>query len=149
MRVSLQDRLEELNRLLGVSRGVASTLEMKEAFQPVLDAALVNSMMVQALDFDDVHEDAVLHPSCVQVPVAFAVAEQIPGVRGRDLIAAIALAPISPASWLRPIFRIGFRPIGNCGYSVPQCGKLSVSREEMIRPWHCFRKRRKHAGGGG
>lgn len=40
MRVSLRDRLEELNRLLIVSRGVASTLDMKEAFQPVLDAAL-------------------------------------------------------------------------------------------------------------
>jgi len=40
MRVSLQDRLEELNRLLVVSQGVASTLDMKEAFQPVLDAAL-------------------------------------------------------------------------------------------------------------
>jgi len=41
MRVSLQDRLEELNRLLVVSRGVASTLDMEEAFKPVLDAALV------------------------------------------------------------------------------------------------------------
>ena len=41
MRVSLRDRLEELNRLLVVSRGVASTLDMEEAFQPVLDAALV------------------------------------------------------------------------------------------------------------
>jgi PAS domain S-box-containing protein len=41
MRISLQDRLEELNRLLTVSQGVASTLEMGEAFQPVLDAALV------------------------------------------------------------------------------------------------------------
>jgi two-component system, OmpR family, phosphate regulon sensor histidine kinase PhoR len=41
MRVSLRDRLEELNRLLVVSQGVASTLEMEEAFQPVLDAALV------------------------------------------------------------------------------------------------------------
>jgi len=40
MRVSLQDRLEELNRLLVVSRGVASTLDMEEAFKPVLDAAL-------------------------------------------------------------------------------------------------------------
>jgi nitrate/nitrite-specific signal transduction histidine kinase len=40
MRVSLQDRMEELNRLLVVSRGVASTLDMKEAFQPVLEAAL-------------------------------------------------------------------------------------------------------------
>ena len=41
MRLSLRDRLEELNRLLVVSRGVASTLDMKEAFKPVLDAALV------------------------------------------------------------------------------------------------------------
>jgi PAS domain S-box-containing protein len=40
MRVSLQDRLEELNKLLVVSRGVASTLEMEEAFKPVLEAAL-------------------------------------------------------------------------------------------------------------
>jgi signal transduction histidine kinase/HAMP domain-containing protein len=39
MRVSLQARLEELNRLLVVSRGVASTLDMQEAFQPVLEAA--------------------------------------------------------------------------------------------------------------
>ena len=41
MRVSLQDRLEELNRLLVVSRGVASTLDMREAFKPVLEAAQV------------------------------------------------------------------------------------------------------------
>jgi PAS domain S-box-containing protein len=40
MRVSLRDRLEELNRLLLVSRGVASTLDMEEAFKPVLEAAL-------------------------------------------------------------------------------------------------------------
>jgi len=40
MRISLQQRLEELNRLLIVSRGVASTLDMEEAFQPVLEAAL-------------------------------------------------------------------------------------------------------------
>ncbi len=40
MRISLRDRLEELNRLLVVSRDVASTLEMQEAFKPVLDAAL-------------------------------------------------------------------------------------------------------------
>ncbi|MCF6277988.1 MAG: ATP-binding protein [Anaerolineales bacterium] len=40
MRVSLRDRLEELNQLLVVSRGVASSLDMKNAFQPVLDAIL-------------------------------------------------------------------------------------------------------------
>ena len=40
MRISLKQRLEELNRLLIVSQGVSSTLDMDEAFQPVLDAAL-------------------------------------------------------------------------------------------------------------
>jgi PAS domain S-box-containing protein len=41
MRLSLRDRLEELNRLLVVSQDVSSTLDMGEAFKPVLDAALV------------------------------------------------------------------------------------------------------------
>jgi PAS domain S-box-containing protein len=40
MRVSLQARLEELNRLLLVSQGVASSLEMQDAVHPVLEAAL-------------------------------------------------------------------------------------------------------------
>ncbi|RPI32253.1 MAG: HAMP domain-containing protein, partial [Chloroflexota bacterium] len=40
MRVSLKERLEELNRLLLVSQGVASSLEIEEAVQPVLEAAL-------------------------------------------------------------------------------------------------------------
>jgi signal transduction histidine kinase/HAMP domain-containing protein len=40
MRVSLQSRLEELNRLLLVSQGVASTLDMEDAVQPVLEAVL-------------------------------------------------------------------------------------------------------------
>ena len=40
MRVSLKARLDELNRLLLVSQGVASSLEISEAVQPVLEAAL-------------------------------------------------------------------------------------------------------------
>jgi signal transduction histidine kinase len=40
MRLSLRARLEELNRLLLVSQGVASSLEMSQAVQPVLEAAL-------------------------------------------------------------------------------------------------------------
>ncbi|MBN2549756.1 MAG: PAS domain-containing protein [Anaerolineales bacterium] len=39
MRVSLKARLDELNRLLVVSQGVASSLEISEAVQPVLEAA--------------------------------------------------------------------------------------------------------------
>jgi signal transduction histidine kinase/HAMP domain-containing protein len=39
MRLSLKARLEELNRLLMVSQGVASSLEVQTAIQPVLEAA--------------------------------------------------------------------------------------------------------------
>jgi PAS domain S-box-containing protein len=41
MRVSLKARMDELNRLLVVSQGVASSLEVSEAVQPVLESALV------------------------------------------------------------------------------------------------------------
>jgi PAS domain S-box-containing protein len=40
MRLGLKDRLDELNRLLLVSQGVASSLEMESAVQPILEAAL-------------------------------------------------------------------------------------------------------------
>jgi len=40
MRVSLKARLDELNRLLVVSQGVASSLEFSEALHPVLESAL-------------------------------------------------------------------------------------------------------------
>jgi signal transduction histidine kinase len=42
MRVSLKDRLEELNRLLMVSQGVASHLEAADAVAPILQASLRN-----------------------------------------------------------------------------------------------------------
>ena len=40
MRISLQSRLEDLNRLINVSQGVASNLDMSAAVQPILDSAL-------------------------------------------------------------------------------------------------------------
>jgi signal transduction histidine kinase len=40
MRLSLKARLDELNRLLLVSQGVAASLDVKDAVQPVLEAAL-------------------------------------------------------------------------------------------------------------
>ncbi|MBU0511747.1 MAG: HAMP domain-containing protein, partial [Chloroflexi bacterium] len=40
MRLSLSSRLDELNRLLLVSQGVAASLEMETAVQPILESAL-------------------------------------------------------------------------------------------------------------
>lgn len=42
MRLSLKARLDELNRLLVVSQGVASSLEMSESVQPVLESAVAS-----------------------------------------------------------------------------------------------------------
>lgn len=42
MRVSLKSRLEEINRLLLVSQGVASSLDLKDAVKPILEAALTS-----------------------------------------------------------------------------------------------------------
>jgi len=40
MRLGLRERLDELNRLLNVSLGVAASLDMQDAVQPVLEAVL-------------------------------------------------------------------------------------------------------------
>ncbi|MCC6500872.1 MAG: GAF domain-containing protein [Anaerolineales bacterium] len=42
MRVSLQDRMEDLNRLLTVSQGVASSLTLGDAIRPVLEAVVAS-----------------------------------------------------------------------------------------------------------
>ncbi len=42
MRVSLKARLDELNQLLSVSQGVASSLEMESAVTPILEGALAS-----------------------------------------------------------------------------------------------------------
>jgi len=55
------------------------------------NAALANSMMAHALDFDDTHDEAVVHSYVSVLPVALAMAERNGGVNGKDLIAAIAV----------------------------------------------------------
>jgi 2-methylcitrate dehydratase PrpD len=57
---------------------------------PAPNAAMVNAAMSHALDYDDIHDTAVIHSACVAVPSAFAVAQAIGNVSGKDLIAAIA-----------------------------------------------------------
>ncbi len=69
MRSSLQARLEELNSLLRVSQGVASSLEMQDAVKPVLDAILstgANSVSV-------VLSPSILPDTFVELPSRFAV----------------------------------------------------------------------------
>ncbi|MFC1902572.1 MmgE/PrpD family protein [Chloroflexota bacterium] len=58
---------------------------------PSFNAALVNSTVARALDFDDVNDSAGVHPSGVIVPACLAIAERKGGVSGKELIVAVAL----------------------------------------------------------
>ena len=58
---------------------------------PAPNAAQVNGTMIHALDYDDGHQVALVHIGCVAVSTAFAVAERMGRVSGKELITAIAL----------------------------------------------------------
>ncbi len=55
------------------------------------NAALANSTMAHALDFDDTHDEAVVHSYISVLPAALAMAERVGGVNGKDLITAVAV----------------------------------------------------------
>ena len=54
------------------------------------DTALAAATMARALDYDDIHEGALGHPSVTTIPLAFPAAEWIGRVTGRELIVAVA-----------------------------------------------------------
>jgi signal transduction histidine kinase/HAMP domain-containing protein len=69
MRASLQGRLEEINRLLLVSQGVASSLEMQDAVKPVLEAILSTGANSVRL----VLSPSILPDTFVELPSRFAL----------------------------------------------------------------------------
>jgi 2-methylcitrate dehydratase PrpD len=58
---------------------------------PAPNAAQVNATLTHTRDYDDVHEQAVMHPGVVTIPPAMAMAELKGGLSGKEFITAIAL----------------------------------------------------------
>jgi 2-methylcitrate dehydratase PrpD len=58
---------------------------------PAPNAAQANATMAHALDFDDVHEAAVMHPGIASIPVVMAVGEAQGNLTGKEFITATAL----------------------------------------------------------
>lgn len=54
-------------------------------------AALANGAMAHALDFEDAHDGAPVHPNAQSIPAALALAESLGTIDGRQLITAIAV----------------------------------------------------------
>lgn len=69
MRVSLKDRLDELNKLLVVSNSIAASLDMRNVFQPVLEAIqTTGANAVHVVLSPEVTPDAML-----DMPTRFAI----------------------------------------------------------------------------
>jgi len=58
---------------------------------PAPNAAQINATLVHTRDYDDVHEQAVMHPGVVTIPPAFAMAELTGSLSGKEFITAVAL----------------------------------------------------------
>lgn len=59
---------------------------------PMALAAFANGAMAHALDFEDAHDKALVHPNAAAIPAALAVAESMGSITGRQFIAALAVS---------------------------------------------------------
>jgi 2-methylcitrate dehydratase PrpD len=82
------DRLISL--LAAVSGPAEATVLGRSERLDILNAAFVNAVSANLLDFDDTHLDTVIHPSAPIAPPLFALAEQR-GLSGSQLIHAFVL----------------------------------------------------------
>ena len=58
---------------------------------PAPMAAFANGSMAHALDFEDTHDEALVHPNAASIPAALAVAEALGNVSGKDFLVALAV----------------------------------------------------------
>ena len=84
--------IPELNARLArwESSGSATALTAHRRFSPP-SAAMANGAAAHALDFDDQHDPARVHTSCVVLPALLATAEDVGQVSGRDFLLAMAI----------------------------------------------------------
>jgi len=96
---------------------------------PAPMAAQVNATMAHALDYDDVHDAAVLHPGVAIIPACMAVAEGKGKVSGKEFITTVALGVdmicrLTLATWP------GYDP------SSPEKKEKAFQSERVKQGWH-------------
>jgi aconitate decarboxylase len=94
------------------------------------NAVLVNSTAGHAFEMDDIHKESIVHPNSLAVPVAMALAEADPTIRGQDIALALSVGyevglRIGNAATMS-LFLNGFHPQGTSGAFVAAttAGKL-------------------------
>lgn len=84
---------------------------------PAKHAALVNAMCIQALDYDDSHDDGCCHTHCACLPPALAMAEREKGITGRDILEALILAvEVESRIGAATLSSLSFTRTGTLGY---------------------------------
>jgi len=68
-----------------------STIIGFNAKVPACMAAFANGSMAHAIDFEDTHDLANVHPNAATIPAALAVAESVGNVSGKEFMTALAL----------------------------------------------------------
>jgi 2-methylcitrate dehydratase PrpD len=71
-------------------KGEATIIGCKQKV-PAPNAAQVNATLTHTRDYDDVHEQAVMHPGVATIPPALAMAELKGSLTGKEFITAVAL----------------------------------------------------------
>lgn len=71
--------------------GRCTVLGREERAAPAL-AALANGALVHALDYEDSHEIATVHPNSAALPALMALSQHTGGVSGKEFLTAMALA---------------------------------------------------------
>lgn len=102
---------------------------------PSPSAAMVNSMMMHALDFDDTLDESALHAHVSVLPAALAAAESSGNISGADLINAVALGVDMVCrlglSTRRPLSWIRTATCGTFGAAVAAGKVMGLDREKL------------------
>ncbi len=120
----------------GAKKGVIIGTKEKA---PYLYAALANGTSSHAIEMDDVHNEASLHPGVVVFPAVLATGEML-GATGRSFIEATVLGyevmiRLGMALGPENSYRRGFHPTGTCGIfgsSVAASKMLGLQEERMV-----------------
>ena len=124
---------------MGVLGGTpeATIIQTKKKF-PAVNAAFANAACAHALDMDDGHRFAALHPGTVVIPAAIAAAE-LSGASTRELITGVVVGyeimirigmAINPSSLNRGFHSTGI--VGPFGAAAAAANIMGLSREDTI-----------------
>ncbi|MFA5399765.1 MAG: MmgE/PrpD family protein [Dehalococcoidia bacterium] len=136
-----QDSLNVIDLFMEAGGNEESTVIGFNKKLPSWSAAFANGVLAHALDYDDIVDEAGVHPTLCTVPAAFALAEKRGGVSGKEFIASVALGNDLICRLGSAIKRkqdglvLGFRPapvLGVFGAAAAAGKILQLDRDRIV-----------------